>query len=179
MLKMPLRNAANTNSDCNVSLDIAGVSSRRGRFGAFPHFAINAQKPVAAGGRAGRCQDTVRSPTCLPAAPTWLGTNFFLASARRLMPEAWRRSIAPGFVQVRTTAGTLPNYPNASFISEVTQLFLALCWVQTSWSIITNPFYGFFGFIPGLSVRRSICFGKNVPEIYTYNYTGNLSDREF
>lgn len=171
-LKMPLRNAANTNSDCNVSLDIAGVSSRRDRFGAFPHFAINARKPVAAGGRAGRCQNMVRPPTRL-------GTNFFLASAHHLMPEAWRRSIAPVFVQVKTTAGTLPNYPNASFISEVTQLFLALCWVQTSWSIITNPFYSFFGFIPGLSVRRSICFGKNVPEIYTYNYTGNLSDREF
>ena len=44
-------------------------------------FAINDQKPVAAGDRAGRCQNTVRSPTSLPAAPTWLGTNFFLTSA--------------------------------------------------------------------------------------------------
>lgn len=95
-----------------------------------------------------------------------------------LMPEAWR-SIAPAFVQVRTTAGTPPKSTNASFIPEARRLFPALRWVQISWSISTNPFYGFFGFIPGLSVRRSICFGKNVPEIYTCNYTGNLSDREF
>lgn len=77
MLKTPLRSTANTSSDCNVSLGIAGVGSRQGRFGA--NFAINDQKPVA--GRAGQCQNIVRSPKSFPAAPMWLGINVFLASA--------------------------------------------------------------------------------------------------
>nr|XP_009933254.1 PREDICTED: pterin-4-alpha-carbinolamine dehydratase [Opisthocomus hoazin] len=54
--KTLVRNTASTSSDCNMSLDIAGGSSRRGRIRAFPSFAINDQKLVAAGGKAGWCQ---------------------------------------------------------------------------------------------------------------------------